>query len=280
MGKETNIAYVHHSWNPWLGCNKISPGCANCYAYTMLERFHRKCFGANPRIRTKSWGTPLTFNRRALYMACGKCFHNGITQGGCRPRIFLSLCDWLDDSVPLDWLRELLTTIVTCKNLDWLLLTKRPENFFPRLGEILATEGSTNHVTAQCVARNWLKGNYPENVWVGASAENEKYLHLRLPHLHSIPAAIRWLSIEPILEPMVLPDFAGQINWVVVGGESGKNFRQVPFTAIQSVALQCQRNNIPVFVKQDCGRKSGMQGNLADTFWAMKQFPNQVNNKH
>lgn len=279
----TNIPYATYTWSPWLGCEPVSQGCAYCYATEFARRWKWDNYGRGKQRRlSKNQGAPLIWNKQS----------EGMTR---RPRIFPSMCDWLDDQVPLDWLRGFLTTIVTCKNLNWLLLTKRPQNWQKRLEAILATESETNHVTAQCVARNWLKGICPTNVWFGITAENQEMMDERIPELLSTPAKVRWISCEPLLEDMDIQSALGHnlgcgdapahkdcvecghlarpVNWIVVGGESGSNRRNCGVEAIVNVARQCVDAGVPIYVKQDCGRIPGRQGNIPDHIWRWKEIP-------
>lgn len=283
MGKITSISYTTYTWSPWVGCEPVSTGCQNCWATELAKRFindknrpNWDVYGKGKARRlTKDWNAPVRWSRDA----------EGMAQ---RPRVFPSMCDWLDDQVPLDWLRSLLTTIVTCRNLNWLLLTKRPQNWEKRLLDILATEDETNHVTSQCVARNWLKGNYPDNAWFGITAENQAMMDERVHELVQIPAKVRWISVEPLLERI---DLFAQVmrprtnnvdvrelgeyhfDWVVVGGESGAKRRDCGVDAIVDVAKQCKASLLPTYVKQDCARFPGMQGRIPNEVWAWKEIP-------
>src|SRR3990167_7213321 len=127
------------------------------------------------------------------------------------------MCDWLDPEVPVAWLVEVLDTIWSTPHLRWLLLTKRPELWRERLDAALADYPGS-------VARAWLAGRPPREVWVGASVEDQRRVEERIPALLAIPAAGRFLSVEPLLERVDLDDLAG-IDWTVVGGESGPRAR-------------------------------------------------------
>ena len=208
-----------------------------------------------------------------------------------RPRVFCaSLADWLDDEVPIEWLTDLLTLIAATPNLDWLLLTKRPENWRDRLGEAaFHTRTTGGDMSIYCA---WGNKRPPENVWVGTSVENQAAADLRIPQLLEIPAKVRFLSCEPLLEQvdLILDDASGWscpecesrninpqiytedwsewecfdcgscgsgeadwtslIHWVIVGGESGPGAR--PFTPdwARSIRNDCSSSKIAFFMKQ------------------------------
>lgn len=260
---QTTIEWATYSWNPWEGCTKVSPGCAHCYAEARNQRFSG---GANwgkgaPRRRTKQWDVPLRWNREA---------NTGSPDWPalCRPRVFPSLCDWLDEEVPIEWLADFLKLIHDTPHLDWLLLTKRPENWRDRLlaVEVLWAKfpGSATRENFNFVD-DWLKARPPHNIWAGVSVEDQARAEERIPRLLAIPAAVRWLSVEPLLGPVDLRlqiadcrlpgkseirNPKSEIDWVVVGGESGPKARPCNVDWVRSVLQQCQAAGVPCFVKQ------------------------------
>lgn len=136
--KNTSIEWADHTFNPWIGCTKVSPGCANCYAEAMDSRFHgNKHWGKGaPRRRTSeaNWKQPLRWNDEAGVEGWQRSF-----SVGHRPRVFCaSMADWLDDEIPAEWRVDLFQLVAATENLDWLLLTKRPENFRRLAHEALA----------------------------------------------------------------------------------------------------------------------------------------------
>lgn len=137
--KNTNIEWCDHTFNPWIGCTKVSPGCAHCYAETRDKRFTGGIHWGRgaPRNRTSpsNWNEPIKWNNGAAKLAanCSQAFE----YPSRRPRVFCaSLADWLDDEVPIKWLADLLDLIRDTPNLDWLLLTKRPQNWEKRMGSM------------------------------------------------------------------------------------------------------------------------------------------------
>lgn len=292
MGANTKIQWCDYSWNPWEGCTKVSPGCLNCYADTRAQRFGQVKWGkGQPRRRTSAsnWHLPVKWNKRQVVcLTCGE-WHPSVNWTdvsvsphiGCclkcssrqpmefrRPRVFCaSLADWLDEEVPAEWLGDLLTLIHKTPNLDWLLLTKRPENFRTRL---LAARSTIRPDPLDMTDRidAWLEDTrIPLNVWLGVSVEDQTRADERIPILLSIPAKVRFLSCEPLLGPVDLKPFApfsvahgltltdsgkyfGGIQWAIIGGESGPNARPCNVEWIRSLVSQCRDAGVAPFVKQ------------------------------
>lgn len=289
MSDTTTIEWATASWSPWEGCTKVSAGCANCYAETRNHRFGMDNWGkGKPRQRTSAayWKRPLAWNRKLQCDVCGRWFDtsSGFCDGVAihfkpdsvtdycpgrsfhRLRIFPSLCDWLDDEVPIEWLADFLRLIHDTPNLDWLLLTKRPENFEARMEQVWKKAASD---AASGIAFDWLRGNLiPANVWLGTSVENQRCADERISQLLRIPAKLRFLSVEPMLEEVDLvrssaiwSDMNGKIrpnyqqpgrhvDWVIVGGESGPSARPCHVDWVRGIVRQCQDAGVPCFVKQ------------------------------
>lgn len=311
MSENTKIEWCHHSWSPWRGCTKVSPGCAHCYAETLSKR-NPAVLGqwgkGAPRVLAKNWGDPMRWNRKQAERCCSGCDFDE-AEGelilqcdfcSVRPRVFPSLCDWLDEEVPVEWLVRFLKLIHDTPNLDWLLLSKRPDNWGKRVTAALAHvegilepdgwEGDAS-TPIGCWLNEWLAGTPPPNVWFGVSVEDQPRAHDRIPLLLDIPARLRWLSVEPLLGPVDLsidglwkhtcersaldfikhaddgkshPDIcrdkadqwmdarktAKNLDWVVVGGESGPGARPCNVEWIRSIVRECQSADVPVFVKQ------------------------------
>lgn len=158
--------------------------------------------------------------------------------------MFPSLCDWLDDEVPIEWLADFLKLIHDTPNLDWLLLTKRPENFGPLFDTLRRLSWTPNRDWID----RWHNGDIPHNVWVGASVEDQPRSDERIPQVLEIPAKLRFLSVEPLLDDVKL--HLPGIDWVIVGGESGPRARPCNIEWIRSVIRQCETAAVPCFVKQ------------------------------
>lgn len=297
MGEQSNIGWTDDTWNSWIGCRRISPGCVHCYIeFTPPFRTSgMKHGGERKRFGEATRNAPLRWNKKPLVCNfCGEsnplhqCMCSGCSvkiqhfTGAHRRRVFsLSLGDWLDDEVPAEWLAEMLDVILRCPDLNFLLLTKRPENFYRRLTDAWEYDHEHGDAGAAWISR-WIQGKAPSNIWLGTSVENQAMADLRIPQLLRIPAAVRFLSVEPLLEDVKLvldnrngPDLGHMafIDWVIVGGESGDKRRDCGILPIISVARQCTEANVPVFVKQDCDRKPGQQGRIPDSIWKLKQFP-------
>jgi protein gp37 len=270
MSAGTKIQWCDYSWSPWIGCSKVSPGCAHCYAETYDKRFGGDHWGkGKPRRRTSAgyWKRPLWWNKQTSMEATGLQPSGVIAQrdncaGGerSRPRVFPSLCDPFDDEVPIEWLVDFLALIRATPNLDWLLLTKRPESWHRRLSAI----GGAYDFGVGCLADNWLNGDAPDNVWIGTSVEDQERADERIPKLLEIPAKVRFLSCEPLLGPvdvtMALEEFQplnadlsrkpSPIHWLIIGGESGPGARPCNIEWIRSLVEQGKAAGVPVFMKQ------------------------------
>jgi len=231
--KNSKIAWTDHTFNPWWGCVKVSQGCKNCYAETFAKRTGNNVWGVDaPRrfFSNKHWQEPLKWNKEA-------------EESGKRRRVFCaSMADVFEDRKDLIEPRNRLLDLITAtQNLDWLVLTKRPENI-----------DSFMHFSEY------------ENVWIGTTVElqeNENRLH----HIVHAPFPVRFISIEPMLGPIKLQhDFDGLftrnwldknngINWVIVGGESGPGCRPFNWDWARDIRDQCAQAGIPFFMKQGGG---------------------------
>jgi len=194
MGKNSSIEWTHHTFNPWWGCDKVSPACKNCYAEAWAKRVGASLWGANAPRRffgDNHWQQPILWNRHAQRL-------------GRRARVFCaSMADVFEERADVEVARERLWQLVDQTPwLDWLLLTKRP------------------HVVASIAP--W-REQWPENVWLGTTVENQRWARKRIPHLLSTSAKRRFLSCEPLLGHVDLTCFAirGELHWVIAGGESG-----------------------------------------------------------
>lgn len=232
MAENSKISWTTHTFNPWIGCSRVSPGCENCYAENLMDhRYHRVEWGpGKPRSRTKTWNDPVRWNKEAA-------------ASGVRAKVFCaSLADWLDEEVPAQWREDLFDLIDRCPSLDWLMLTKRPQNAVAML------------------PLDWWDNPRPW-VWFGVTAENQKYWDLRVPMLAKIPACLRWVSYEPALGPLVIDTArAHPVDWLIIGGESKQTSPARPFAIewAESAILQCRENDIVPFMKQTGANVSRM----------------------
>lgn len=302
MSESTNIEWAQHTGGPYLGCSKVSPGCSNCYAWVlMLQRLAAILRKAYRLAGFADWETRPVWGDNAPRVL-SKGFWSDVRRinkqhekSGTRGRWFPSMIDWLDtmpagiidqDGNKLDpakVLADFVELAIECKHLDFLLLTKRPENFFPLLQTVWRMNAYTQ--TGQRVA-DWVENNNPpENIWLGVSVEDQKRADERLPLLAQIPARIRFASFEPLLEyvnpkiPVLKQATEGVdavvgLDWAIIGGESGPNRRDCGVEAICDLADDISfTNGIATFVKQDCAARPGQQGRIPDDVWALKEFP-------
>ena len=224
MGMNSQIEWTGSTWNPVTGCTKISPGCAHCYAERMARRL--KAMG-QPNYRN---GFRPTVHGRALELPL-------IWK---KPQVIFvnSMSDLFHEDVPLEFIRQVFDII---EQADWHLfqvLTKRSQ----RLAEM-----------SRLVP-------WPENLWMGVSVESAEYIH-RIDDLRSVPASVRFLSLEPLLGPIPALDLTG-IDWVIVGGESGPGARPICESWALSLRDQCARASVPFFFKQWGGVNKKKSGRL------------------
>lgn len=229
--KDSKIEWTDHTFNPWIGCSKVSEGCAHCYAETLNNRMRWVEWGVHgtrKRTSAANWQQPLRWNLEAA-------------ETGQRARVFCaSLADWLDWQAPAKWRADLLELIDATPWLDWLLLTKRPEAWEARIMECAGISR---------MASKWWRGEIPPNVWFGYSVENQKALTERAGPAMKIPAVVRFISAEPLLGSL---NFGGYIpaDWVIVGGESGGHARPMQPRWAQEIRDQCLTLNVPFLFKQ------------------------------
>lgn len=251
MAENSNIEWTDHTFNPWIGCQKVSPGCDHCYAETWdargLQQRETRWGPHAARTRTSpaNWRKPLAWDKAAA--AAGK-----------RTRVFCaSLADVFDNhaSILPEWRAALWQLIAATPHLDWLLLTKRPQNI------------------AKILPGGWGAG-WP-NVWLGTTVENQTEADRRIPHLLAVPARVRFLSCEPLLGPVDLTEIAWdrpdlrasvvldplngiggykgpcpRIHWVICGGESGPGARPMHPDWARSLRDQCQAAGVAFHFKQ------------------------------
>jgi len=219
MAENSKIEWTHHTFNPWIGCTEVSPACDHCYARELSHRYGWAKWGAHDRKRTspENWRKPITWDRKAK-------------AAGERHRVFCaSLADVFDNQVPEAWRAELWALIDATPNLDWLLLTKRPQNI------------------AKMVWPRWPSG-LPQNIWLGTTAENDTELHRRAPEIEAVKAAVHFLSMEPLLARTYLN--GASPDWVICGGESGKQARMMSPDWARYLRDQCKERGIAFFMKQ------------------------------
>jgi protein gp37 len=228
MGSKTGIAWCDGTWNPWQGYRRVSTGCKNCYMFREKLRY-----GQDPTVVVRSKHP--TFNAPLRW---AKNWEKGYRElkESLAPGSRIFVCSWSDffheDADP--WRQEAWNIIQELSNYTFLIPTKRIER------------------AEQCLPANWHDGYH--NVWLGISAENQATFNTRMPILADIPAAIHWVSAEPLLGPIEIASLpvriAAAVEWVVIGGESGPGCRPMDIGWAFDLAEECDMLEVPVFIKQ------------------------------
>jgi protein gp37 len=283
MGEFTKIEWTDHTFNPWVGCQAISPACDHCYAEAWAKRAGRD-FSTPQRTTAANWRDPIKWNGREFFQcnACGArgygvpyedfapsggSLDHGTECASCgsrdmelvRARVFCaSLADIFDNRVPDEWRRDLWALIRSTPNLDWLIVTKRIGN------------------AARMLPEDWGAG-YP-NVWLLATVSSQPEADRDIPKLLQVPAVVHGLSMEPLLGPVNLATIHRQalnddwayidnaltgfratkcggmdgprLDWIIVGGESGPNARPMQGDWARALRDQCQAVGVPFLFKQ------------------------------
>jgi protein gp37 len=219
MAENSKIEWTDHTFNPAVGCTKVSPACDFCYAENWAKRTGQPELWNGERRRTSAanWRKPLKWDDQAR-------------AEGIRRRVFCaSLADVFDNQWEEEWRDDLWRLIDLTPNLDWLLLTKRPQNIAKMLPEHWEDDGL-------------------HNVWLGTTAENQDYFDARWKHLSAIPARVHFISYEPALGPLTLPD--NPPDWNICGGESGGHARMMNPEWAYYLRAQCRTAGVPFFMKQ------------------------------
>ena len=290
MGQDSKIAWTHHTFNPWRGCTKVSDGCKFCYADVMSVR--------NPKV-LGVWGPQGTRVIAAeSYWKQPPKWNEAAKARGEHYRVFCaSLADVFEgpETMPAEsWpvvraaRKRLFDVIRVTPNLNWLLLTKRPQN----IREAIERAALDCNPGDTCEMLNcWLQGfgsnhhgNAPDGIWLGTSVEDQRAAVERIPHLLKFPAVVRFLSCEPLIGPVGLGlhsvlmgnrggvgsingervSFPG-IDWVIVGCESGPHRRPMELNWARCLRDQCAAASVPFFMKQ-----MEIDGEVTDD---MEQFP-------
>jgi protein gp37 len=265
MSANSKIEWTDHTFNPWIGCTKVSPACDGCYAEvsTPARALHVGWGAGQQRHRTSpaNWAQPLRWNAQADAFAA---------QHSRRQRVFCaSLADVFDNEVPTQWRSDLFDLIKCTPGLDWLLLTKRIGNAAEMIAEYM--RDADIGYSADFAAWPW------PNVWLGATICNQAEADRDIPKLLAVPARVRFLSIEPLLGPLDLThiqvkrsvgvevfsalEYDGDpgedvelgtatIDWVIVGGESGHQARPMHPSWARSLRDQCAAAGVPYLFKQ------------------------------
>lgn len=219
--KNSAIEWTHHTFNSWWGCTAVSPACKHCYAELTAKRHGHRVWGVgSPRRRLSDnhWAEPLRWNAASA-------------ASGVRQRVFCaSMADVFEDRRDLAPERARLWALIAATpHLDWLLLTKRI------------------HLVEQLVPWGL---DWPGNVWIGTTVEDQRRAAERLPILVEIPAVVRFLSAEPLLDGLDLRPWLPRIDWLIAGGESGPGARPSSPSWFADLRDQCLAARTRFFFKQ------------------------------
>jgi protein gp37 len=226
MADGSSIEWTEATWNPVTGCTKVSAGCKFCYAERMAARL--KAMG-KPNYRN---GFALTVHEEALDIPR--------RWSGSRLIFVNSMSDLFHPDVPLEFIQRVFKVMAECPQHTFQILTKRPE-----------------------IAAKFAKSlQWPKNVWMGTSVESAKVAD-RISHLRQIPAAVRFLSVEPLLGPIPRLPLTG-IHWVIVGGESGPGSRPMDPAWVRQIRDRCTGRGVPFFFKQWGGVNKKKSGRTLD----------------
>jgi protein gp37 len=255
VSEDTKIEWADHTFNPWVGCSKVSAACDHCYAERWAKwTGHAELWdGARRRTTSVNWQLPIKWDRNAA-------------AAGVRRRVLPSLCDPFDNQVPRRWRDDFWHRIDQTPNLDWLLLTKRPGNIAKMLPD------------PETGVKPW-GGGWP-NVWFGVSAGNQEEANRNIPILLATPARVHFVSLEPLLGPIDLtaiacpngckpPEYcsrchpdggeatgtydvlgSGCLDLVIVGGETGPRARPMHPDWPRDIRDPCQAAGVPFFFKR------------------------------
>lgn len=242
MGENSAIEWTDHTFNPWWGCTKVSPGCDNCYAESFANRINQRGLwgtGFHRMFGDAHWRQPLLWSEKAR-------------NAKRRPRVFCaSMADVFDKEAPSHVRERLFRLIYATPHLNWLLLTKRVGNVRNMLPKPLT---------------DWYR-----NTWLGISVVNQEEAERDIPKLVALPGHVKFLSCEPLLGEIDLKRVpnASTLDWIIVGGESGSRARPMDSMWAQMIRDFCALHGIAFFMKQ------GSQANWKD-FKDFERFPQSL----
>jgi protein gp37 len=248
LGEKTNIGWTNHTFNPWIGCTKVSAGCDHCYAESQDHRWGQDSWGKGKPRRTTSdanWKTPLQWDKEAFRL-------------GEKKMVFCaSLADVMDDEAPEGQRERLWELIDKTPNLIWQLLTKRPQRYMRFLPK------EFKH----------------ENVWLGTSTENQEMFDVRIYHLLEAATdrnTLSFISYEPALGPITFgscPFIEDGLDWVIFGGESGSGRRPMEQEWAENIEKECRLFGVKFFMKQMGARTPEEGKNLIPASLLIHEFP-------
>lgn len=241
MGEITGISWTDHTFNPWWGCTRVSPGCVNCYAETFDKRVGGDHWGPGKPRRTfsdKHWAEPLKWDAKAKLE-------------GIRRKVFCaSMADIFDAEAPEGQRERLWELIRKTDNLIWQLLTKRVEGYEDLPGDLMCCP----------------------DVWKGFTAEDQQRYDERWPLMKRWPG-VTWLSYEPAIGPLTTFKVWHKPSWIVVGGESGNQRRPFEESWARNILMECRSHGIPFFMKQFGARTPAEGKALIPDSLNIQEFP-------
>jgi protein gp37 len=226
MPQTSSIEWTEATWNPVTGCNQVSPGCAHCYAKTFAERWR---------------GTPGHPYEQGFDLRLWPDRLDAPLRWKKPTTIFVnSMSDLFHEDIPNGFLKAVFDTMAAANWHTFQILTKREQQLADVAHEV----------------------DWPANVWMGVSIENRRFVH-RADFLRQVPAAVRFISAEPLLGPLEDLDLTG-IHWLIAGGESGPRHRPVDPKALRALRDQCLEENVAFFFKQWGGPRPKSNGRVLD----------------
>jgi protein gp37 len=235
MATRSGIEWTEVTWNPTTGCDRITPGCDNCYALSLSKRL--KAMGSD---KYQNDGNPVTSGPGFAVTLHEAALVQPYRWSGRRVVFVNSMSDLFHAKVPLDFVKRVFDVIADTPQHTYQVLTKRSS----RLRKLAD------------------KLDWPSNLWMGVSVEDEEHLY-RVNDLRGVPAAVKFLSCEPLLGPLSGLELSG-IDWVITGGESGPKARPLEVSWVREIRDNCNSAGVPFFHKQWGGRTPKAGGRLLD----------------
>ena len=234
---ESSIEWTDATWNPVAGCTVYSPGCTNCYAMRMAARLEAMGTKKYEGLTRKSggravWTGKVNLDQKSL----------AVPLGWKSPKMIFvnSMSDLFQEKVPLDFVREVWAVMAEARQHTFQILTKRPERMASLCGELPVLP----------------------NVWLGTSVERADYVS-RIDSLRKVPAAVRFISFEPLIDSVGKTDLKG-IDWAIVGGESGPRARAMEKQWVTEIQVSCRKSDTAFFFKQWGGKNKKKTGRKLD----------------